>query len=182
MNRDRLVSLIVAVALVHGEHGFDRDRHRAAGDRGRYRRQSAGAEARDYVLSSLARDFHSGQRLGGGPFRHPDGFPRRHRGLRSRLRRLRHGGLACRFRRRAHGAGHRRGDDDTRGPPHPSSHHRPPRAAQRHGLGDHAGTDRTDGRPADRRLHHHLCFLALDLSDQPADRNHRHRAGDALHR
>ena len=36
--------------------------------------------------------------------------------------------------------------------------------------------------PAARRLHHHLCVLALDLPDQRADRADRHRAGDALHR
>ena len=36
--------------------------------------------------------------------------------------------------------------------------------------------------PAARRLHHHLHLLALDLPDQRADRDRRHRAGDALHR
>ena len=49
---------------------------------------------------------------------------------------------------------------------------------RRHGLGHDAGAGRPDHRPAGRRLHHHLRELALDLPHQRADRADRHRAGD----
>ncbi len=42
-------------------------------------------------------------------------------------------------------------------------------------LRDHPGADRPDLRSAARRLHHHLCLVALDFSDQRADRHRRHR-------
>src|SRR5262249_8732349 len=41
--------------LVHGEHGFDRDRDLAAGDRCRYRHEPAGAQARGHCLPAVAR-------------------------------------------------------------------------------------------------------------------------------
>ena len=44
------------------------------------------------------------------------------------------------------------------------------RAGRGHGLADHPRPDRPAGRPAGRRLHHHLLQLALDLPDQRADR------------
>ena len=43
-------------------------------------------------------------------------------------------------------------------------------------------TDRPDPWPADRRLHHDLCELALDLLSQRAGWHSGHRARDALHR
>ncbi len=49
-----------------------------------------------------------------------------------------------------------------------------------HGLLAGAGAARPGARAADRRLHHHVFFLALDLSDQRAARHSRHRAGDAV--
>ena len=48
------------------------------------------------------------------------------------------------------------------------------------GLAHRPGADRAAGRAAARRLHHHLCLLALDLPDQRADRRGRHLAGRAL--
>ena len=48
-------------------------------------------------------------------------------------------------------------------------------------AGDRTGADRTDLRPSARRLHHHLCLMALDIPDQRPDRAARHRAGLALY-
>ncbi len=46
------------------------------------------------------------------------------------------------------------------------------------GLPAGAGAVRPGARAADRRLHHHLFFLALDFPHQRPARHSRHRAGD----
>ena len=83
---------------------------------------------------------------------------------------------------RAHRSGHGRRDDDARRPPGAGPHHRSPRTGRCHGVGFDPGDGRPAARSAAWRLHHHLCVVALDLSDQCADRADRHLAGDALHR
>ena len=50
------------------------------------------------------------------------------------------------------------------------------------GLSAGAGAARPRAGSADRRLHHHLFLLALDIPDQCAARHSRHRAGDDLFR
>ena len=75
--------------------------------------------------------------------------------VRARLDRLRASGSLT-IRGRAHRAGHGRRDDDAGRAPGAGAHHRPPRTGRRDGLADHAGADRADHRPAGRRLHHHL--------------------------
>ena len=56
------------------------------------------------------------------------------------------------------------------------------RADQRHGLGVDAGPDRPPARTATRRLHHHLRHLALDISHQRADGHLGHHSRDPLYR
>ena len=96
----------------------------------------------------------------------------------TRLARLRHSSTSLRrLRRRALPAGHGRRDDDAG---------RPARAGAGVPKADlvdamawftDPGADRPAGRAAGRRRHHHLCRLALDLPDQPADRHRRHLPG-----
>ena len=133
-----------------------------------------------YLL--VACDLHPGERLDRRPVRRAQRVPHRHRHLRARLDRLRRLAFARRIRVRPHLPGHGRRDDDAGRPPHHGAQHRQEEPAQCHVAGDHAGADRPDLRPAARRLHHHLCVLALDFLDQRADRARRHRVGVALYR
>ena len=86
------------------------------------------------------------------------------------------------FRDRAHPAGHRRRDDDPGRATGAAALDRQERAGERDGLGHDPGADRPGDRPAARRLHHHLFFLALDLPDQHSDRPARHLSGAEIHR
>jgi hypothetical protein len=63
-SEERLIPLIVATA-VHGEHGVDRDRALASGDRGGYRQQPADAEACHHLLPAVTQGVHSGEHVGG---------------------------------------------------------------------------------------------------------------------
>src|SRR3981189_102408 len=89
---------------VHGEHGFDRDRHLAAGDRGRYWRQPADAETRHHLVSAVAGGIYSGERLARRSFWRADGVLDRRRGLYRRLDRLRAVLLSYRLCDRPHRA------------------------------------------------------------------------------
>src|SRR3984893_8253136 len=63
-SKERLIPLIVATA-VHGEHGVDRDRALASGDRGGYRQQPADAEGCHHLLPAVTQGVHSGEHVGG---------------------------------------------------------------------------------------------------------------------
>ena len=85
-----------------------------------------------------------------------------------------------RAHRRAGAAGLRRRHDGAGRAARPVPQRRALAAGAHHGLSAGAGAARPGARAADRRLHHHLFLLALDLSGQRAARHPRHRAGDAL--
>src|SRR5437870_1184801 len=78
----------------------------------------------------------------------------------------------------AHRAGHGWRDDDAGRKAGAGAFDRQAPAGRRDGVGHDARADRSDHRAAGRRLHHHLRELALDLPDQCADRPDRHRARD----
>ncbi len=175
MRPDRIVPLIIAVALFMENMDSTVIATSLPAIAGRYRHQSAGAQARRHLLSAVARDLHPGQRLDRRPLRRPHRVPRRHRRVHPRLDRLRAIGIADRFRHRAHRAGHGRRDDDASRPHGAGADHFEARAGQRHGLGDDTGVDRPGDGPAGRRFHHHLRELALDFPHQRTDRTARHR-------
>ena len=95
MTRERLVPLIVAVALFMENMDFDRHRDVAAGDRGRHRHEPARAQARAHLLPARARHLHPGQRLDRRPLRRAHHLPRRDRRLHARLDRLRASRSRC---------------------------------------------------------------------------------------
>src|SRR6202163_4769048 len=167
---------------VHGEHGFDRDRHLAAGDRGGYWREPPDAETCHHLVSAVAGGIYSGERLDRRSFWRADGVLDRGRGLYRGLDRLRAVLLRHRLCDRPHRAGVWRCDDDAGGAAGAAALDRQERAGQRDGLGHGAGAGRTGDWAAARRLHHDLPDLALDLPDQHSDRAARHRDGAALHR
>src|SRR6516164_7388864 len=118
------------------------------------------------LVSVVAGDLHPGQRLDRRPVRHPQRVPRRDRCLRAGLDRLRRLALARGIRAGPHRAGRRRRDDDAGRPADHGAWHRQAAARQRHGARHHhPGADRTDLRPAARRLHHDLRIVALDFFD-----------------
>src|ERR1700687_2839225 len=73
---------------VHGEHGFDRDRPLAAGDRGGYWREPPDAETCHHLVSTVAGGIYSGERLDRRSFWRADGVLDRGRGLYRGLDRL----------------------------------------------------------------------------------------------
>ena len=166
---------------VHGEPRFDRDRDRAAGDRGLVRGEPAQAQPRDHLLSVQPRGVHPDQRLGRRPVRRAPGVSARDRGLRPGLDpvRLLHDDLAPGAG--AHAAGHGRGDDGAGRAPRAAALGGEGGSGAGHGLADRAGPDRPDAGTAARGLPHDLSELALDLLDQRADRRARHRARVAVH-
>src|SRR5258707_12279930 len=70
---------------VHGEHGFDRDRHLAAGDRGGYWREPPDAETCHHLVSAVAGGIYFGERVGRRSFWRADGLLDREWGLCSGL-------------------------------------------------------------------------------------------------
>ncbi len=84
--------------------------------------------------------------------------------------------------RRAHVPGPRRGDDGAGRPARAVAQRAEIRDGRFAGLSHDPRADRSRGRAAARRLHHHLFSLALDLLDQRADRRRRRAADSALHR
>ena len=74
----------------------------------------------------------------------------------ARLDRLRDFQFAAGFRRVALPARHGRRHDDAGRPPGAGARDAEKRAGRGHGLADRPGAGRPAGRPADRRLHHHL--------------------------
>ena len=164
----------------HGKHGFDGDRHVAAGDCRRYRHISHRTQACPDGLSRLARHFHSDQCVDGRPLWSKVGLPIGHRRVRCGIDRLRILRLARRVRSGALPRRHGRRHDDARRAPGARQGDCKARSGIGHGVAHHACPDRTAGRSTSRRLHHNLLQLALDLPDQRAYRNYRNLAGRAL--
>ena len=98
------------------------------------------------------------------------------------LDRLRAVRLARGLRHRADRARDGRRHDDAGRTARPCAQHRQAGPGRRHGVGDHSCDDRPRGGPPGRGLHHHLRLLALDLPDQCADRTRRHHPRHALYR
>ncbi len=172
--------MIVGSAIIMQQTRFHRDHHGAAADGDFASCRSGAIESRRHRLSFESRHIRSGQRLGGRPIRRPHHLPRRHRTVHARLDPLRavrqsdradRGAGAARPGRRHDGAGRAAGAVPQRGED---------RADRHHGLSAGAGAAWPGARPADRRLHHHVFFLALDFSRQRAARPARHRAGDVV--
>ena len=85
------------------------------------------------------------------------------------------------IRRRPHDPGAWRGDDGTGRPARPLAHGPAFRGRRRSILSHDPCPARPALRTADRRVHHNLFSLALDLLRQCADRHRGHRTGQPLH-
>ena len=149
----------------HAADRLHRDHHGAAADGDLAAYRSGAALRGGDRLSAESRGFRAGQRLGGRPLSAAAPFfaPRSRcsRSARSccgfsrQYHRADRGAGAARLRRRHDGAGRPAGAVPQR---------RESDADRHHGLSAGAGAARPGARPADRRLHHHVFLVALDLS------------------
>ena len=182
MSHDRLVPLIIAVALFMENMDstiIATSLPAIAADLGA---NPAGAQTRGDLLPALPRRVHSGERVDRRPLRRTHRVPRRHRHFRHRFDRL------CTLRLAHRGSWIARIVQGISGTMMtPVGRLVLVRSIATHQLVDaiawvRSRPHRADRRPAGRWLHHHLCGLALDLHHQRADRTDRDRARHALHR
>ncbi len=164
----------------HAADRRDRDHHGAAPDGDFAQFRPGGAERGGHRLSAERGRLHPGQRLGRGSVRRAHSLSGRDRAVHLGFRPVR----PQQQRGRADGctgaAGLRRRHDGAGRAARPVPQRRAIATGAHHGLSAGAGAARPGARAPDRRLHHHLFLLALDLLGECAARDPRHRAGDAL--
>src|SRR5271156_6356024 len=161
---------------VHAEPRFDSDRYSIADYRALARRDPAAPQRRDHLLLAEPRGLHPDQRLDRRPVWGAARLQPGDRGLHLGFDRLRFVHLAASAGCRAYPAGHgRRTDGAGRAAGFAAT-----RPEIRSGAGVVVrrcpGVERPLLGPAARRLHRHLCLLALDLLYQYPDRDIGHRA------
>ncbi len=151
-----------------------------AADGGEFRCAAGFDEHRHHGLHADDGGFHPAFRLARRSFRRAPGLPGIDCGLHRCFALLRSIRQPCGIHRRACDPGRRSRVDDAG-----RAHHRLEKCAEiRAGecdRADHlASADGAGHRTGARRFHHHLCKLALELSDQYTDRAARHGPGAAF--
>ena len=168
--------------LPDGAAGFDHHYHSHSGYGAQPGHHGAADESRgDHLCADLS-GLHSRQRMVRRSLRRPPDLRAGADRLHHRLRSLRHGEQLRDAHPHARPAGSRRGDDDAGGAADPAAQLSPRPALHGDDLYERAGAHRPRHRPLARRVHHHLCLLALDLLYQHPLRLPRHPAGLALRR
>ena len=148
--------------------------YRAAGDRPKPGAFAAGDAIGRHQLHADGSDADPGQRLAGGPLRHPARVHLRRHVIHPRLAAVRSVPYAERAGSLSRAAGHRRRDDDAGRAIGATARLPTQRTAAGAELRHHARPGRADSGAAAGRLAGHLRHLALDFPDQYPYRPARH--------